>query len=174
MSEPAEAPARRARWPWALLTFFVALAAAGMAGVVAHGESIGEQIPFVIAFAMFGIIGALVLSREPRNRIGAILLYGSFMTAVSFASGELATTLVKAGHTGGVLVSTAFLMSTLGWLLGLLPVMVLLPLLFPDGRLPSPRWRRFTWVCAAVFVYLAVAMVLGSETLTGSSEDVTL
>ena len=174
MSGTAAPPALRARWPWVLLAFFVALAAAGMAGVVAHAEAIGEQIPFVIAFSMFGIVGSVVLSREPRNRIGAILLYGSCMTAVSFASGELATSLVRSGRTDGVVVSTAFLMSALGWLLGLLPVLVLLPLLFPDGRLPSPRWRRFAWVCAAVFAYLAAAVVLGSKTLTGSTEDVTL
>jgi len=29
-------------------------------------------------------------------------------------------------------------------------------LLFPNGRLPSPRWRPFAWVAAAVFILLGV------------------
>ncbi len=33
-------------------------------------ESLAEQIPYVIAFTMFGVVGALIVSRDRRNTIG--------------------------------------------------------------------------------------------------------
>ena len=89
---------------------------------------------------MFGVVGALILSREPRNVIGGLLLYGAFTTAVSFTGGEIAH-LAHRTWLDGPLAQLLGLLSGLGWLVGILPVVFLLPLLFPDGHLPSPRWK---------------------------------
>ena len=66
----------------------------------------------------------------------------------------------------------AALVSSVGWLLGIFPVILFLPLLFPDGHLPSRRWVPFAWLCVACLSLLAVTLVLGQETLTGSTDDV--
>ncbi|HYZ14294.1 MAG TPA: histidine kinase, partial [Actinomycetota bacterium] len=163
-----------AKWPWFALAIFLAIATVSMVGVVANEESISEQVPFIVAFSLFGIVGALILSRHPRNRIGGLLLYGSCMTAVSFGAGELGTYLLESGATGGALLSALFVISGLGWLFGIIPVLILIPLLFPDGRLPSPRWAPFLWVCIAAIVYLFVGLVFGERLLTGSTEDIVI
>ena len=163
---------RPARWPWVGLGVFFALAIGGLIGVAANGESLGEQIPFVIAFTMFGVVGALLVSRTPGNRIGALLLYGASAAAASFAAGELATSMVHDGVTEGFWVIGALLLTNLGWVVGILPVLFFLPLLFPDGHLPSRRWLPFAWSFVAIIGFLTIASVVGEPTLTGSVESV--
>ena len=67
------APRRPSRWPWIALAVFIALAIVGSVGVAKNGESVAAQVPFIVAFSMFGVVGALLLSRLPGNRIGALL-----------------------------------------------------------------------------------------------------
>ncbi len=86
---------RPARWPWVASGGFFSLAIVGMIGVAVNGESLAGQIPYVIAFTLFGIVGALLLSRLPGNRVGGLLLFGAAVTAGSFAAGELMTYLVR-------------------------------------------------------------------------------
>jgi signal transduction histidine kinase len=162
---------RSARWPWVALGGFFSLAIVGMIGVAVNGESLAEQIPYVIAFTLFGIVGALLLSRLPGNRVGGLLLFGAAVTAGSFAAGELMTYLVRQGVTDGPAVVAMGMVSSLGWLVGIFPVILFLPLLFPDGHLPSRRWLPFAWLCAAVLAFLGVALLFGQDTLFGSSDD---
>jgi signal transduction histidine kinase len=168
-----EGPARSrpSRWPWVALAGFFSLAITGMIGVAVNGESLAEQIPYVIAFTLFGIVGTILLSRLPGNRVGGLLLFGAMVTAGSFAAGELMTYLVREGNTDGPAVVTMGLASSLGWLVGIFPVILFLPLLFPDGHLPSRRWLPFAWLCAAVLVFLGVLLFFGQDTLVGSSDD---
>ena len=163
---------RHARWPWVALGVFFSFAIVGLIGVGVNNESFAEQIPYVIAFSLFGVVGALLLSRVQGNRVGALLLFGAAITALSFAAAELATYLVREGITDGPAVTAAALVSTLGWLVGIFPVILFLPLLFPDGHLPSRRWVPFAWLCVAALGFLAVALTLGEEVLTGSTEEV--
>lgn len=168
-----EGPARSrpSRWPWVALGVFFCFAIAGMIGVAVNGESLAEQIPYVIGFTLFGIVGALLLSRLPGNRVGGLLLFGAAVTAGSFAAGELMTYLVREGNTDGPAVVAMGLVSSLGWLVGIFPVILFLPLLFPDGHLPSRRWLPFACLCAVVLVLLGVLLLFGQDTLFGSSDD---
>ena len=170
MSAPA-ASARPTRWPWVVLGGFLTIAGAGTALVVTNGEAIGDQLPFIFAFSMFGAVGALIVSRDRSNTVGLLLLWGSFTTALAFLGGELSTWLTERGNTGRV-TQWAALVSGFGWLFGILPVLFFLPLLFPDGRLPSRRWRPLLWFIVATLVFLFVALAFGSPTVTGSSEDI--
>jgi len=164
--------ARPARWPWAILALFVAAAIVGTIGVAINGESVAEQIPYVVAFTLFGIVGALLLSRISGNRIGALLLYGAATVSISYVASEFVTYLFRRGHVDGPLVIGLALLSTIGWLVGIFPVLLFLPLLFPDGHLPSTRWRPFAWVCVAALVFLGLGLTIGEQVLTGSGADV--
>ncbi len=162
---------RPARWPWLIFCAFIVAAGAGIYLVADLGESVAEQIPLVVAFAMFGIVGALIVSREPRNRIGWLLLWGSGLAAAGFVAGELTTLLVVHGRADEPLAAIAALVSNGGWVVGILPVLLLLPLLFPDGHLPSRRWLPFAWFCALVLAFSFVAQVFATPTLTGSVDS---
>jgi signal transduction histidine kinase len=168
---PVEVAVRPTRWPWVGLALFIAIATAAMVLVVANAEPIVEQVPFLIAFTMFGVVGAIVVSRDRHNRIGLLLLYAAFITAIGFLGGELTTWLLEHGHHGpGVqLAATA---NYVGWVAGILPVVFLLPLLFPDGHIPSPRWRPFLWLIVAALVAVAAKVALGQRTLTGSKDTI--
>jgi signal transduction histidine kinase len=170
MNTPARS--RSSRWPWVALGVFFSLAIGGLIGVSVNGESLSEQIPFVIAFTMFGVVGSLLVSREPRNRIGALLLYGASTAAGSFAAGELATSMVHDGVTGGFWLIGALILTNLGWVIGILPVLFFLPLLFPDGALPSRKWLPFAWFFVALIGFLTIASLVGDPTLAGSVESV--
>ena len=135
---------KTARWPWAVLAAFLAVAGVAMVLVVANDEAVAEQVPYVIAFAMFGVVGALIVSRDRRNTIGLLFLWASFVTATSFLGGEIFTRAVTHGQSGWW-VAALGLLNNFGWLFGIFPVVFLTPLLFPDGHVPSPRWRPFFW-----------------------------
>ena len=154
-----------------MLGVFFALAIGGLIGVAVNGESLAGQIPYVIAFTLFGIVGALLLSRLPGNRVGGLLLFGAAVTAASFAAGELMTYLVGEGITDGPAVVAMGLVSSLGWLVGIFPAILFLPQLFPDGHLPSRRWLPFAWLCVAVLAFLGLSLLFGQDTLTGSSDN---
>ena len=161
------------RWPWVVLAGFVVVAAIGFVFVIAHDEPVIEQIGFLVAFGMFGVVGALIISRDRRNAIGLLLLWGSAITAISFLTGELTTALALRGRTGGV-ASAVALIGSVGWLVGIVPVLFLLLLLFPDGRFPSPRWRYAWWFILANGVLVLVSTLFGTRQLSGSREDVVL
>ena len=173
MSSSAEAlravPPRPAKWPWVILAGFIVVAAVGLVLVRLNGESVGQQIPYVIAFGMFGAVGALIVSRDRRNTIGLLFMGASFLTACSFVSGETFTRAVVGGQTGWWLVVLG-LLNNYGWLFGILPTIFLLPLLFPDGRLPSPRWRAFLWFIVVFLVTIGIDLTLGQRTLIGSGD----
>jgi len=169
-STPAKV--RPARWPWVVLSWFVVMAALGSILVVKNGESVAEQVVFIIAFFLFGVVGALILSRQRGNRVGALLLYGSGVTATSFAGGEVVTYLVTRGTTQGAAVASAAVASEIGWVIGIIPVLLLLPQIFPDGHVLSHRWMPVAWLSVATAVLLGFGTILASKTLTGSVDSV--
>ena len=116
----------------------------------------------VVAFSMFSVVGALIVSREQRNVIGGLFLYGRFVIAFSFMSGELLTWLVSHG-TSGAFAQIMGLLSNTGWLLGILPIVILSCSSFPDGHLPSRRWRPFLWFFLATLVLLFVSLTFASR-----------
>ena len=115
--------------------------------------------------------GLVVLTRDPRNRIGLLLLVGSLIMVACTAAGDFATWAIAQGYEGPV-VAIPGLPTNFGWLLGLLAPLLLIPLLFPDGRLPSPRWRPFLWCCIAFITIIGLNLLFGQRLLGGSGDDV--
>jgi hypothetical protein len=98
----------------------------------------------LVIFA-FSTVGALVGSRRPENPIGWLFLSGAFVWIL----GELALeygvyALITAP---GKLPAGTWVAWFGGWARGMgwFLIVVFLLLLFPTGRLPSPRWRPVLW-----------------------------
>ena len=117
--------------------------------------AISETVGFVL-FLAFPIVGALVASRRPRNPIGWILLAdGLLWMLLAVTDSYNLYGIARPGSvpfpaTVGALGNTWLWVPTVG-LLG-----IYLILLFPDGRLPSRRWRALAWLSSAVIVLLSV------------------
>ena len=91
------------------------------------------------------LIGALIARRLPGNRIGWLLLASGFFETLAGAAdlyGELSATLRQP-------LFMAPAVSWIGgstWAISASILLVFLPLYFPTGRPPSPRWRWVGWL----------------------------
>jgi hypothetical protein len=94
----------------------------------------------------FSILGVLVVSRRPGNPLGWIYLaVGFWLGLVNFAAPYAEYALVtnpSSSLPGGPLMSW---LGAWAWIPGALLLTTFALLLFPDGRLPSPRWRPVAW-----------------------------
>jgi hypothetical protein len=117
--------------------------------------------------ASLGFVGALVVTRQPRNAVGWILWLSSIGVAVSTMAGAYANVVVTS--TGRVTDTGALvaLMSQVGVTPAIAGTIILIPLLFPDGRLLGPRWR---WL-AAYAVVVIVLMVVRNLFAPGPLDD---
>lgn len=160
---------RPARWPWSILAGFLVTAGIASIFVVRNGESFGEQASYIIAFPMFGAGGALIVSRESRNRIGLLLLWTAGITALSFASQEIASYLIRRGD-HGFLVGAVAVFGSAGWLFGIVPAIFLLPILFPTGEPHSRRWRMLPRIVVGMLGFLSIGVIFGTPMLTDSND----
>ena len=122
------------------------------------GDSAGD-IGFVLAFAFFPVIGYVLASRRPENSIGWLMQGMGVFFGVAAIVSELGGYLIHSGRPDAGLVLIAI--DQPSWLpIVVLPVTYLL-LLFPDGHLPSPRWRWFAWGLGIGLTIVYFAVLLG-------------
>jgi hypothetical protein len=118
--------------------------------------------PRVLAFylVMFGfaVPGALILSRHPGHAIGWLFAGGSMLASLE----NLVASYAAAAVSGGRLPAGTAAAWVFSWLavLHMAPLATLVPLLFPDGRLPSRRWAPVAAAAVLGTVGLAVASAL--------------
>ena len=92
------------------------------------------------AAVSFGGTGAWLAAQRPRLVVGWILLGVGVVQALTFVAIEYGVRTLVAGEVGGT-GGLALWASTWGWSASLVVVAAVLPMLLPDGRLPSPAWR---------------------------------
>jgi signal transduction histidine kinase len=122
---------------------------------------------FVMIFMAMGAVGALVISRQRRNAVGWLLLASSAIAGVAFFAGEYANhgTFVDPGSLPGM--AWAWWLADFLWVFMLgLPVTFLL-LLFPNGQVPSRRWRPVLWVLISFLSVAVLAFALDPMTYAG-------
>src|SRR5688500_8622486 len=97
----------------------------------------------------YSVIGAIIASRLPNHPIGWICCAIGLIAAVDHFAGEYAVyALLALSHP---LPGGRAMLWLQGWFWMLfVGLIVFLLLLFPNGRLPSRRWRPFAWVSVAV------------------------
>jgi hypothetical protein len=121
-------------------------------------------------FYAFLVSGALVVARRPRHPTGWVLAAIGFLVTVS-------APLAAWGEYRMVTVGAPDLATTVGlwfnswyWLVMLSLLTFYLPVLFPDGRLPTRRWRPVFWLVTGCVAILAALGML-QPTLSGQDLD---
>lgn len=129
------------------------------------------NLAFTIAFA---IVGALIVSRQPGNTIGWLLM----VIALSISFFALIPSQASVEQQFNPQVQPSFTVWLFAWAnnwswWGLIGPLLLIPLLFPNGRLLSPRWR---WVVVALGLCFAVFLLVStfSVGITTSDQTVTI
>ncbi|MGH7685931.1 MAG: histidine kinase [Candidatus Dormibacteria bacterium] len=107
-------------------------------------------------------VGLIVAARQRHNPIGWLFLAAALDGAVHAASGEYA---VRGLLNAVALPATDWAAWVSNWVLTLLfpaGILIFIFLLFPSGRLPSPRWRILS-ILAVAFTALALLITVPSD-----------
>jgi len=150
---------RAATWlAWSLVALSVALFVGGISLALVTTTTVPElpnggaadgAILTLARVLAFSVVGAIVASRQPRNAIGWIFCTTGLGAGLSTLARGYTEYWLASGSGPSSLAETAAWFSSWAWIpLVLVPTSFLL-LLFPDGRLPSPRWRPVAW-CAGL------------------------
>ena len=170
---------RRAGWlTW---WFHAGVLVLGAVLVTAFPESVNSswgsptvlvEAAYTLMAFSFPTVGLVIVHRQPRNRMGWLLLLGVGM-AITLPSlldcyAALGLAILPDGLPGAAAVA-GLVESSWVWLIGSIGIFVVL--MFPDGRLPSPRWRWLPPLALATMIVIAVCISLGSATLTEGLAD---
>ncbi len=142
----------------------VLLAAGGWLAAVNVGTQIPEQLgdvsPGTFAILLLGglpfpIVGSLIVARRPGNRIGVLFLAIALGGGLSAVATQYAIHALLADPGSLPAGAWAAWLQTAAVALAV-PLFVFLPLWFPDGRLPSRRWRPVAWLGTAAMALLVL------------------
>jgi hypothetical protein len=117
-----------------------------------------EALISLIAPVAFAIVAALIVSRQPRNTLGWVLMVpvGLYVVGGPFASYIERLAPSSPEPTVPILLIVWF--NNWNWLLLIFPLLLIL-LLFPNGQPPTRAWR---WVGVAAIGWAALFVVLAA------------
>ena len=171
----ADAPPAPSRWAWPLLALCIALTAVTVgldarAGGRTLPGVVGQSWPTALAGLALAVPGVLLLRRMPRHRIAWVMALGGLLWCLDAAAGAYVLHAVLSASDAPAASLAFFGYQRLGAVL-LLPLPLVL-LLFPDGRLPTPRLLRVPalatlGVMAAYPLVLAVVPSAAAERFHG-------
>lgn len=129
-------------------------------GLAMFSRFLAEDIPLLAGFVAYATVGAIVVSRRPRNPVGWVFVAVGALAAVGALGESYLLTVRQSEALPSLAVWAAW---TQEWFWYPLVAMATLftVLLFPSG-LPFPRWRPVLWVCV-------IATLLGTLTAAFSS-----
>ncbi len=154
---------------WALGGISVAMLIAGLAFALltlnvadpvrrTSTGGIGGLLIF-LPFLAFPIVGALIASKRPENPIGWICLTaGLFWMFVATGDPMTAYSVARTGSAPGPVMFDA--LTLWAWALPLGLQGTFMVMLFPNGRLPSRRWRPLAWLSGAAILLVSVALTV--------------
>jgi hypothetical protein len=143
---------RRSTWvAWSLLAVWTAVVAVLVTLAAVNGtfrpDAFTDSVPLLLAFASFVVVGALIVRHRPGNAVGWMFAAIALLAVLGALAEEYAI-FASARHLPGPVLAAWF--ASWAWYPTLALTLVFTPLLFPTGRLLSPRWRLVAWPAAAV------------------------
>jgi hypothetical protein len=152
-----------ARLAWSLYGLLICLSTIWSAvGLLSRDGSskalylVGEALISLVAPVVFAIVAALIVSRQPRNTIGWVLMVPVALYVVGGPQASYIESLAPSSPAPTVPLLLMVWFSNWNWLLLIIPLLYI-PLLFPSGRPPTPRWR---WVSVAVIGWATLFVLM--------------
>lgn len=108
------------------------------------------------------IAGALIITRQPRNAIGWMLIFIGLSGLLNSAAQDYSVLANTVHHKTLFGATSAAWLGSWLFLPGITLLVTLVLLLFPDGHLPSPRWRPVAWVSAATVLLATIGLAVGA------------
>jgi len=157
-----------ALFAWSAFAVSVAMVAGTLVITSLGGSSLAAfGTVGTVVVATFSLVGALIASRRPENPIGWIFC----VVALSFAVAGIASAwadyaLVEepGGLPFGPFMSWVAVWT---WTPGILLLFTFLLLLFPDGHLPSLRWRPIAWLAGLALAAMVVPVAVTAWPIRG-------
>ena len=164
---------------WFICLMCVALAAGSLVLGLLNGRTLGEffieeNIVLIATLAVaFSGVGALVASHRPGNSIGWIFCAAALCQVLAVFGDEYATHALITRPGSLPLGAEMSWLTEWIWAPGLGLILVFLPLLFPDGRPPSHRWRPVAWLggVSITMIVVLASILLWSERGTQLLKD---
>ena len=135
---------------------------------VANGRELQVLSIGLVTFLAFPVMGLLVIRQQPSNAVGWLLLGIGLNTYLIFGNEDYAA-FALITHPGSIPGGQVFAwLSVVAWIPLILMVLLFLPMLFPDGRLLSPRW----WIVAGSGLVFAVLAFISNGLMPGRVSSV--
>ncbi len=138
-------------YSWLAWSLFALVLLILVPGLLLWSSGASFFLTFVLIAAPFAVVGALVASRRPRNPLGWLFLTFAVVAAfLAFSDQYAVYTLVD--HPGSLPGGAWVAWLSSGIWHPAFGLFVFAFLLFPDGRLPSARWRPVAWISVANYL----------------------
>jgi len=150
------------RWTWVawiMLAFYIVSLVVGLILAGANGsfqQDQTNQAMLLLGFSAFMVVGALIVAHRPGNAIGWIFSAIALLAFTGQLANEYATYayVTRPGSLPGAILAAWY--ASWSWFVVVALALVFTPLLFPTGRLLSPRWRPVAWLAGVTTVALTV------------------
>ena len=153
----------------ALLALTLVSVALALVIVAAADLSLSNAVFPVIATAVWAAVGAALSLARPRNVVGWLLLAAGAALGLSLAGGSYVDW-SQARQEELAAAALAAWASSLCWLVVIAFLIPRVMLVFPDGRLPSPRWRVVSFAQYFVLAGIAVSALLPGPLKDGGAK----
>jgi signal transduction histidine kinase len=122
----------------------------------------------IVVVTSFSVLGALIAAHRPSNPIGWLFCGVGLSFGLAALSTEWATSAFV--ERPGMLPFGGFMswLGTFTWSPGILVLFTFLILLFPDGHLPSRRWRPVAWLSGVALFLVVVPIAVTGWAVRGS------
>lgn len=119
-----------------------------------------------ISFRLFPIIfatlAALVINRQPANLIGWLMAVPSLGGILTFISETYFQGIVAPPVAPSSFFLVMIWISSTSWITFIFPI-ILIPLFFPDGHPPSPRWNWVKYYASVMLLFLFGVATVSKE-----------
>jgi hypothetical protein len=144
---------------WALLALTLVTLALALLVTVAADQPLSDGFVPVLATAVWAGVGAALSLARPRNAVGWLLLATGVALGLSLAGGAYINWSEARGKELPAAAVAAWA-SSLCWIVVIAYLIPRVMLVFPDGQLPSPRWRVVSIAQYVVLSGITVAALL--------------